>query len=140
MNDSASALRALLDDLDAGALTIPEGGQTRPEVHPRAAGEHKATDGAGVKGAQHPAGTPQAPLTPATAVATHEATQLAQGDLVRWRTARSSGYGQLDRIEGGRAHVRPLLPARSHAIQIPIAGVVRLCSLDRLLALLGTLA
>lgn len=47
---------------------------------------------------------------------THPA--LEQGTVVRWRTSRTAGIGQLERIDpDGTAHVRAWLPTRSHTIR-----------------------
>lgn len=131
MTDTATALRALLDrfDHEPGPI-IPGPSPTEDEDPPRSHAQPLASDGGGVKGL--PEGTPPAPLTPSTTDATNPATTLAHGDLVRWRTPRAHGLGQLDRIEGRRAIVRPLLPARSHEIRVALQDLAPLCTLQDL--------
>lgn len=58
-----------------------------------------------------------------------ESDRLAHGHVVHWTRARTSGLGQVDRIDDGMVTVRPWLPTRSHTVVVPVVDVTPLWSL-----------
>ncbi len=133
MNDPNAALRAV-----AGAWTSapqhpagePEGLEAPPRAHaqPTAASEH------GVKGL--PEGTPQAPLTPSAADATRPPALPGPGDVVRWSSHRSQGYGQLVELTATTATIRCWLPVASKLVVVARDRVTLVCRLNKLLVFL----
>lgn len=53
--------------------------------------------------------------------------QLPRGSVVRWRTSRTVGLGQIDRIDpDGTVTIRPWLPTKSKEVSTHIDRVVLL--------------
>lgn len=132
MNDPNAALRAV-----AGGWTSADhpAGDTegieappRSHVQPTAASEH------GVKGL--PEGTPQAPLTPSAADATRPPATPGPGDVVRWSSHRSQGYGQLVELTATTATIRCWLPVPSKVVVVARDRVNLVCRLSKLLVFL----
>lgn len=133
MTDSAAALRALLADLEGPPG--PSGSVTSTPTHnpnPMASPPPGRQD--------TPTATAPSSATSSSPADTPPCAPLVVGDVVSWRTSRSSGYGQLLALTpGGKAEVRPFLPARSHTVHAALTDVSRLCSLSDLHALLARL-
>jgi hypothetical protein len=66
---------------------------------------------------------------------------LAFGAVVAWRSRRTNGFGQVQRIDpDGRIVVQTWLPSRTHRVTVDPADVVPLLSLEELPAILKAAA